>query len=440
MEQDLFYDYRYEFSSLLEFISQKEFLKLEAFHLTIAFFSLLFISTRIIKFQKNLILSLSTIYFGASIYNNFAYTMYGVSIAEYIGITSAVIFLVKDKFKKNPVSSYLLVFVTLSILHFCFITIMYGLIEGDDILKRFILIAKIAVLAINSSIIIKHLDSGLKIENFFYFIIILTNITLFAYIIQMLVFFSGTLPYGSFSPAGYAESIIPSFASVSIERGHYGKFLAPLFPIYLYGFIKYGYKKSFLLFLTISLLNISASAYVFMSFYIILSIAILHKKLKISHYLLILGLITLSALIFNEQITKLIEKVYILAIQQDDEGGRGFHYLWQILEKFPLGYGYAGSTLRDLHGIENLQLNNAIVAFWGQLSYLGIIIISFLFYTYYKLYHAPPSGTLEKKILLIALVVSIIIFMSDLLWFIAPLWLSIIMIYKAGTLNANSFR
>lgn len=181
----------------------------------------------------------------------------------------------------------------------------------------------------------------------------------------------------------------------------------------------------------------SASSYVFMSLYIILSLLII-SEIKSYYKMAISILILVIASFFTEQLISLIDKIYALAIQQDEAGGRGFKYLSEILLKYPLGYGYAGSTYRDLHGIEGLQLNNAIVAFWGQLSIAGIPIILALGYAYWNMIYKIKFQSLEGRLLLITLIVSIVIFLADILWFIPTIWLSIAILHKASVLRKKN--
>ena len=118
---------------------------------------------------------------------------------------------------------------------------------------RLAVLLKLFVLAFNIIILFNYINSDYDLKKFINYFIPTINIVGICYLVQIAVFFTGTLPYGSFSPAGWVEFIVPSFGATSMERGHLGKFFVPLFPLFLYAYKVLSYKKSFALYLIIAL-------------------------------------------------------------------------------------------------------------------------------------------------------------------------------------------
>lgn len=434
MTDDQLYDFRYPFNSIIDFFSGKYFLKIEALHLTVGYIALFYFIVRVMT-KKRLPLSLrfALIYFAGTIFNNFAYSLSGVTIADFFGILAVLLFIgSRFRIRLNPLSKYMLFFASVALIQLLLVSLFDETLLQSLDFKRFAVIFKIFVLSINIIILFTYLDDNKKIEMFIKNAIFLFNIVAICYIIQILVFVSGTLPYGSFSPAGWSHSIVPSFGSVSIERGHLGKFFVPLFPLYLFAYNKYRYKKSIILFFLVAFLNFSASAYIFLLTYLFLSSLLFYKELK---FLIFMGMtfITIILIYFHEQIFTLFEKVYELAIVQDASGGRSFGLIIPIWHNYPFGYGYGGSTFRNLHGIEGLDLNNSIVVFWGELSFVGVLIVLAFSYLIYRVFRfvktVDRQYLFEKKLFLISFLTMLLIFSADVLYFSPTVWLPVVLLF-----------
>lgn len=324
-------------------------------------------------------------------------------------------------------------FTFLALVHLLILSIFNEQVIESLEFKRFAVVLKVFVLGTNVMILFTYLKDENILKEFILKNMFLFNVVAICYIIQVLVFISGTLPYGSFSPAGRSECIVPSFGSTSIERGHLGKFFVPLFPLYLFAYIKYSSKKSFILFLLIAFLNFSASSYMFLLMYLFLTFLLFGKEFK---KIVFMGIFFISLIVFyfNEQIFTLFQKVYKMAILQDDSGGRSFSLLLPILENYNFfGYGYGGSSYRNLHGIDGLDLNNSIVVFFGQLSFIGIIVVLSFIYMILKMKSNIDSlsntFSSEKKLLFISLFTVLLIFSADTLYFVSIVWLPIVIVY-----------
>ena len=430
------YDFRYPFSSMYEFFSGLYFLRLEALHLTVGYIFFIYYIFRLLYSSKfNFTLKLSIIYFSGTVFNNYAFNFIGISIAEFFGILACIFFLKNKRFYLNPISNYMFLFAFIALIHLLILSIFNDNILNTLGIRRIAVILKICVLAVNIMILFFYLKQASDIEKAIKSILFLFNVVALCYFIQIIVFIFGTVPYGSFSPAGWSESIIPSFGSVSIERGHLGKFFVPLFPLYLFSYIRYNTKKSFLSFFLLAFLNISASAYAFISIYLLLTVLFLRKWVI---NIIIPGVLFMVVFIlfFNENMFILFQKVYDAVITQNTSGaigGRSFSMLLPILENHNFfGYGYGGSSYRNLHGIDGFDLNNSIVSFFSQLSFVGIIIIMTFLYMLYKirliLLTLGNEFYFEKKLLIISLVMLIFIFSADILYFVPTIWLPVVLL------------
>lgn len=425
------YDLRYPFNSALEFFNGLYFLKLEALHLTIGYLLLSFMIIRIL-YNKSLPLpyKLSIIYFAGTIFNNPAYKI-GITISESFGIIAVIIFILRRKIKLNYISNYIILFAIISAVHLLFLLFFDEDVLNNIQLQRVAIILKLFVLAFNISILFNYINSDYDINIFINYVIKIVNIVAIIYLVQVVVFMAGTLPYGSFSPTNEVASVIPSFASTSIERGHLGKFFVPLFPLYLYAYKVLGYRKSFLLYLIIAFSNFSASSYIFLFLYILGTLVFFHKELR-KLVILMVVLIVVAFVFFNEQIFGVVLKVYNLAItvEKNQGGGRSFWYIFDIIDNYPFGYGYGGSTYRNYHGISGLDINNAVVIFFGQLSILGIPILGIFIFNMCKIFKLSRylNFKFEKKLLFLSITVMSFIFLADVLWFVPVIWLPVVVL------------
>jgi len=74
-------------------------------------------------------------------------------------------------------------------------------------------------------------------------------------------------------------------------------------------------------------------------------------------------------------------------------------------------------------------INNAIVVFFGQLSILAPFMIIALLYTFcslYKNYAMQTTDKFLKKLLLMSMIVMLVIFAADSLWFTTTIWIPLI--------------
>jgi len=429
---NMLYDFRYPFNTALEFFSGLYFLNLEALHLMVGYFLLSFMIVRVFS-NSNIPLpyKFAIIYFSGTIFNNPAYKIV-ITISELFGIFAVIIFINRRYIKLNSISNYIILFGVISALHLSILVMFDEHVANDFDLYRAAVLLKLFVLAFNIIILFNYINSDYDLKVFINYSIIIFNIVVISYLVQVVVFVMGTVPYGSFSPTGWVESIIPSFGATSVERGHLGKFFVPLFPLYLYAYHKLGYKKSFLLYLIVAFSNFSASSYAFLFLYILGMIILLHKEFKNLIFLIIV-FIALTVSFFNNQIFGIITKIYELAIiseKADLGGGRSFLWIFDIIESYPFGFGYGGSSYRNSHGISGLDLSNAVVIFFGQLSILGFFIIGIFVFNMNKIFKTGKylNFRFERKLLFLSITVMSLIFLADVLWFVPVIWLPVVIL------------
>ena len=99
------------------------------------------------------------------------------------------------------------------------------------------------------------------------------------------------------------------------------------------------------------------------------------------------------------------------------------------MNNYPLGYGYGGSSYRNLHGIAGLDLNNAVVIFFGQLSIIGVPLIIIFIFNMYKILKLSKylNFKFERKLFLLSIIVMSLIFLADVLWFVPVIWLPVVL-------------
>ncbi|MFZ6693385.1 hypothetical protein [Undibacterium sp. SXout20W] len=444
---------RYPFVSLFEFIFDGYWSQLQGVHFTFSW--IFFILVAIIVFRNKKLpieFRFSSLYFFFTLYTNPAFDIASLKIGEVFGVLAILVALVSGKVdflkesKTSPIFNSLILVFVICVFHNFFVSLIYPEINEAPgaLITRISVTAKIAVLAGNILIIGQFLTP----PNLDFLVKGLVSVGVFAlliYLWQGLVLLSGTLPYGTYIDAGFVG--VPSFGSVSIERGHFGKFMAPLFPFFLYTLLKYRWKLPFVLLCFVTLINISASSQVF--FVVFCVLALIKFRSRISGAKAILGLTFMFALVcallinYWEVFNGIVDKIYSIAINGDESsgGGRSIGLFIEYLSTFPLGIGYSGSSLRTAPGLG--EINSGLFAFISQLSLLSIVILVIYFNVVRRTLRragVSKANLLLNKCLTISIVLSILIFYSDILWFVPTMWLSFEMIWAANKMKYGIFK
>jgi hypothetical protein len=244
------------------------------------------------------------------------------------------------------------------------------------------------------------------------------------YFLQVGVFASGTRPYGTYWDAGFTG--IPSFGAVSIERGHFGKFLVQLFPFFAWGAARRRYRLPMLLFLLVTLVNFSASSMSFLAGYIVITACLLHRYVlrpaTLKYVVPTVALVIVLASRFGEQYGGLVQKIVDFGLRGDAGGGRGFSVLDAYLSAYPFGIGYSGSTLRNVGALP--QINMGAYALASQLSFLILpVFAGFLWLTYRVIRRGARIGDrFVYGLLAGGMLMAVFIDLVDVLWFVPTLW------------------
>jgi hypothetical protein len=257
------------------------------------------------------------------------------------------------------------------------------------------------------------------------------------YFVQTGVFLSGTRPYGTYWDAGFTG--IPSFGSVSIERGHFGKFLIMLYPFFAWAAMKRRRWAPMGLFLLVTLVNFSASSMSFLAGYVVITVLVLHRYVirpaAVKWLLPVSITVVLLASRFGEQYGGLIQKILQVGVKGGGEGGRGFSVLEAYLSAHPFGLGYSGSTLRNVGTLP--MINMGAYAMASQLSLLVIpIFLGFLWLTYRVV---RESRFINDRVLAgmmtTGMLMAIFMDLADVLWFVPTIWAPMLICHGLARLS-----
>lgn len=425
----MIYNLRYPYQDAFEYWFGGFWLDILGVHHFLGFIFLLWVFIRSLKASSKAYEGLAVFYFFSAPYNNYAYQLFGFSPSDLIGsivaLTVGVRFLVMGRLQTVG-GSLSGVIVTALLVHFFLVQVWgfsVGLISVADptrlvpIAKGFVLALNAYVLAVgvsNRTICLRRCECVLFIAVFG---------ALFCYLWQVQLFtIFGLLPYGSFSPAGWEPSFIPSFGSVSIERGHLGKLVVPLLSIAIFFHLRLKASRSIWCIIILGVINLSASSFAFLLFGLALFCLCFWRQLR---FVRVFGLIGcgVAFLSFWPQIMGLLNKILYYGIRGQGDGGRGLALAWEVLRHWPLGFGYGGSTFRDAHGL-GFQLNFGLNAGIGMLSVFFALVVGMalaVFYCRAKKYFSV-SKFWEARFFFLASVYGFFVCFVDLIWFSPSVW------------------
>ena len=426
-----FEELRYPFQSLVEFIGGGYWLKLQALHLTLGWLFLIVFSFRVLlRRPGSPVYKLVALYFALAIFNNYAYVVGGIRINEALGTGAAILVLLAllrgAKVPRSPVVGYLLFFLLVSGVHSLLVVFVYPELNQGALTAviRFALWSKAGVLALAIVGFLMTVDEKEKVDNFVAMVVTAGSAACVLYLVQMATYYSGTLPYGTFWDAGFTG--VPSFGAVSIERGHFGKLLTPLFPFFLLHFIETRKIGPLLLFGLVSLLNFSASSLVYLAGYLALTVFFYSRRILFGRLhrgalaTVLLGI--LLSVVFLPQYMGVFDKVIHYGLEGGKGGGRGWDILGDYLYSYPLGISYGGSTLRTVDGLP--EINMGISAFVSQLSFLAVpLVIALVATAVLVLLRAQMrTNPVIRGALILGVLMAFFVWFVDVLWFVPMLW------------------
>jgi hypothetical protein len=430
-----FDELRYPFDTLIDFVRGGYFAERAGLHLTIALIVFGLLSLHVLHSRRPLIQRLITLFFAGTVYNNPAFALPGgLHFNEIAGVLAAlwlvVMMLGGMKLDVRRVGIPLMIGGLMILAHAAFVVVWDATLVPDNAtaVMRGVLLARIFVLGI----IVLGLEALYRTqqdyEALMQAMVRFGVAAILIYFLQVGVFLSGTRPYGTYWDAGFTG--IPSFGAVSIERGHFGKFLIVLFPFFAWAAARRRRWLSLALFFLVTLVNFSASSMSFLAGYIAITAVLLHRQVIRPSALkwLVPGVATIVVLAsrFGEQYSGLFQKILDLGLKGDEGGGRGLSVLGSYLSAHPLGLGYSGSTLRNVGTLP--QINMGAFAMASQLSFLIVpIFAGFLWLNYRVARDGRRIGDhVVVGVLVGGMVMAILIDLVDILWFVPTLWAPLI--------------
>jgi hypothetical protein len=431
---------RYPFDNFFEFIAGGYWGQIEALHLTLGWGFILVFVFRLSNLPIPFKFRLAIPYFALAVFTNPAYDFFGLKLNEVFGVL-AVLFGVASKLPipnvKRPIPLALLILFVMGSIHSLLVSLIYPelLVGAGVVLTKIAVTFKIFVLTINLLIVGHFLRNGTGLKFVFNAIISAGVFGALMYLMQAFVLFGlGVFPYGTFSAAG--STGFPSFGSVSVERGHFGKFMAPLFPFFLFALISWRWRFRFALYVLVMLINVSASSLAFFSSYVLISLVLFRSQiLNLKSGLLIFCVFTAIsglAIQFDNLVSGVVDKIYNVAFLGDESGGggRSLGVFYEYISSYPLGIGYSGSTLRTAPGLS--EINAGYLAFITQYSALSVVIcLGYISLILLTLRVVRRNGKMLVRSMAAGVLVSPLIFAADVLWFIPTIWLAFEVIWSS---------
>jgi hypothetical protein len=426
-----FDELRYPFESLRAFLQGGYFAERAGLHLTIALVLFGVLSVQVLVGRGPFIQRLTTLFFAGAVYNNPVFVVAGgVHFNEVAGVLAALwlllVMLGGLRMDVRRVGFPILIAGLVLLAHAALVSAFDSTLIPDNgtAIKRAVLVARIFVLGI----IVVGMESLYRTRED-YEALMQTMVrfgvaAILVYFIQTGVFLSGTRPYGTYWDAGFTG--IPSFGAVSIERGHFGKFMILLFPFFAWYAMQRRRWLPMLLFFLVTLVNFSASSMSFLAGYVVITGLLLFRyvvrpsSVKWLIPAVAIGVVLASR--FAAQYGGLVEKIVALGLHGDEGGGRSFSVLEAYLTVHPLGLGYSGSTLRTVGTLP--QINMGVYALASQLSFLIIpILAGFLWLTYRVIRESASIGDrVVAGVLVAGMLMAIFIDLVDVLWFVPTIW------------------
>lgn len=426
-----FDELRYPFGTLFDFLGGGYFAERAGMHLTIALVVFIVLTMQVMLGRGTALQKLITVFFAGTVYNNPVFAVPGgLHFNELAGVVATlwigVLLLAGLRMNLRGVGIPLLVGGLVMLIHAAFVSVLDIAVIPDTgtAIVRVVLLARIFVLAVVALGMEALFTTAEDFEALMNAMVRFGVAAIVIYFLQTGVFLSGTRPYGTYWDAGFTG--IPSFGSVSIERGHFGKFLIMLFPFFAWAAMKQRRWVAMGLFFLVTLVNFSASSMSFLAGYVAITALVLHRYVirpATIKWLIPAGLTVLVlASRFAEQYGAVIQKVLQLGLKGDAEGGRSFSVLEAYLSAHPFGLGYSGSTLRNVGTLP--MINMGAYALASQLSVLLIpIFVGFLWLTYRVIRESRYiNDRVLAGVLIAGMLMAIFIDLVDVLWFVPTIW------------------
>lgn len=435
---------RYPFLSFREFMEGGYWTQPAAVHLTLGLVFQIVFCAYVFSRRRRLAENATICYFALAVYNNIAYTVSGVRFNEFFGILASLA-VIGDSVvlsRRSRVSRGLLLTGGLVLAHATGIAIVYAVdADWSARLLRLMLVSKIFVLGFCILAIERHFQHRDSLERLVGLTIAAALVACFLYLLQAVLYAGGLSTYGTYKDAGLTG--VASFGSVSLERGHFGKFLTPLFPFFLLVRIQGRKTWPFALFLFVSVINFSASSMSFLVGYLTLTLVAFRDRIMTRWGLralpAIVALATFVLIRFRDQYEGILEKIRILAIVVEPMGGRSVELLNAYVERYPLGTSYGGSTLRIAGGLPQIEMGAfSFIAQFGVFC-IPLLLAFLLLNVGIARRSAGLVDPVIRQSMLIGMAMSILVYSVDVLWFVPTTWAPLVVL-SALSLRADAVR
>jgi hypothetical protein len=427
---------RYPFFSAPEFFGAGYWADIASLHLDFAWIAAAVMAMLVLARRDNVGRKLLTLYFSLTPFNNYAFQLLpGSSLGDIFGVLAvcyyALLFVgpLQMRMRASPVGLSICAMAVLATVHALVIGIFYPELNANGAgLLRTVVTAKILVFGLCCCLFDRVFTEKEHIDWLIRAVVTFAVIGLVTYVLQALLLLTGTAPYGTYLDAGFVG--FPSFAAICNERGHFGKMMTPLFPLFLYAVLKQQRTRAFIAFVGVTLVNFSASSLAFFAAYI--AIAMYNFRRRLLRVKVAVAMACGAALVGYFVVSTwvlwkgLAEKINQLVIQGDSEGGRGLGTFMSYLATYPFGISYGGSSLRTAPGLA--EINMGIFALVAQLSFLSVVVIvlfGVLMYYGMRCTSYIADGDI-RRVLRVGILVMPIIFIADILWFVSVIWLPLL--------------
>jgi hypothetical protein len=428
-------DLRYPFGSAFEFFAGGYFYSPEAMHLSVAWFGMLGLITGVfLLLLRKVPLSLVAAILSLVLmpFTNPSFAIMGLFPSDFFALIATFSYCFESLLKPDrpiEISWQWVIFWCLVALHSGFVYVYYDLGDDKQLIHRLVLVVRPVISLIAATILFYGLKR-VPVARLIFGIALVTSLLIGAlvYGIQMVKFYNGVTPFGTMPSAGFGGI---RFGGVSNEGGHLSKMTFPVLLAILVWIRGPSRVLLFCLFSAVFLLNVSATGYVSLGLFFILipffGVIALLKRLSARTIIVCLPLFVLlpamlipahmvlsKVQIYSSLNHKIVDSVTRAWSPDIDQYGRSPLIAMAIIDRYPLGIGFAGSAQRnivmsdfDFKAKENNLGVNVAMASW---SYFMIPMLLFLFY---KFTAGIWGASLIQKSIFLSLIFMMCI---DVLW------------------------
>lgn len=451
-------DLRYPFETILAFYGKGYFLKAAAAHLVFAHVLLIgFVGYVLSRYQHMLSFVFASLFVCLNFARNPSFHLFGADLPEFFLVAfyaCQLITLARSPHAIRVSKLELLCYLVGAFLavHSLVVFGLYDLGNTADLKSRFLLVLR-PLLTVRPLFFLygEFRRDNEKLLTFASFVSISLLLSSLVYVFQLSMFVGGVVPFGTMASAGFGGQ---RFGGMSVEGGHLSKFSVPLLIVLMILPKQKWHERVLLISLAVFLLNVSASGYIilfsFLAFTALLYVfqvpavqdslgkmrVLIPKKLLIPIFLAsLLGplLLVFKFSTISGLFGKVVDALFRAGNLSNDFYGRSPLIIPKILEKFPLGIGYGGSTQRNIAikffpELGPYEINLGFNAFVVQFSFLSVFLI--ILYGYFTvraiasvLSEASYHSSFQKSLLLSAVLVPWVVYFVDVLWALPQLWI-----------------